>query len=1376
MAALGQAFIDVHANTTQFGPEVRAQLKAILDKVLVKVKVDPDTRGFRTKVQSEVKALGAIKFKIEPEGLAAFRKAIRDESKASAAKVSILPTGIPAFRKAVTEATADAPTKIHILPTGINAFRKAITEATLSNPAKVAILPTGIPAFRAAIKAATDSTPVRVAVTPVVGPAATRGAAAAAAATSGIGQAAQKAALTMEQAFGRGAKFVEDELRQMATSGDLSIKSIKDVSERAARAIIVSMGNAAKVTEAEYRKMAADIAASIRGAAALGNRDFDSLAAAAAAAAARIRESFASASASVATDTSAAAAKATAAFEAAGGRIKGALSSIVSGFGDIIKKVVQADAVIGAFGVKGALDLEQLRAALLGVVEGNDLAFKGTKEQVASSTREVERQVEALRELNKLAPAFSFKGLVNATKNLQVIGISGDEAIATVKVLANALAAAGSASDASLSGAVLPLLQAASTGKLLGQDLNQLAQRIQGVFNRGEFRKISKELFEQEKGVKITQKAYEDLRAKGLIPAAIDITAVITQLKKSKVASNETGTALERQAKTVQGKFNTIRRTIENSILDLFEPVKTELGKALDSITPQINKAFGPDSKFLLTIQQFVLKAVPIISGLIDPIIRFATAVNEVLLAAFEKIGPKLGPFLDGLVTKFVELFANVQPLLKPLGDIITALGIIGEVSLEAISIALGQIGIYVGPIASVFKGLAETLYAIATSGVGHELLVAAGAIAAIALATTVATTLTGIAAGIVAINVATVGVAGTGGAAAGLLLLKKRFAPFLITGAIIAGLDVIAKKLEDITGVTGGFLGTVKSGFENIKLFGGDIFDATLNSAQGAANGITAAFNTIPGVDIDTTEFNQKMDAATAKVIGLHETLGGIPKEVKTTVVVDVRTVKDYAGRTSLDRLKLLRQGIDPDTVDLNGVAQAPSRIEKDPLDTLLESLKRTLGGVTGGDDEAKGAADKAKAAAETFRDRIRAILESLDASFRETLTTGAQKAVDNALESLVKSIRTAFKGKKTTKDDVLIAFIQEGNKRLDKLIKERDGITNRFGEHVDGVLGNLEKAVARAKAVSDATINFANITNLEFKKAIENTIKLNTVTLDAAGSFIVISRTLEKTAADATKTVVHSGQEFADALKKRLAAIKSFRADIEVLIARGLNKATIDQILAAGVEGGSATADALANASKKVIDSVNKTQKEIDKQATDLGSRAADSLFRAGKSAADGLIEGLKERRADIADAIGGIATELIKRIRKDLKIQSPSRVMRDLFRFAGSGAVLGINDSVSHVGKAATALAKAALPRFETVSAPDLQSAAAAQSMAELKAQGASNRGGVTPEHIDRVVAAVAGARPAKEIHAPITQHFSSPVTPSSAKMAFGTVARR
>lgn len=131
---------------------------------------------------------------------------------------------------------------------------------------------------------------------------------------------------------------------------------------------------------------------------------------------------------------------------------------------------------------------------------------------------------------------------------------------------------------------------------------------------------------------------------------------------------------------------------------------------------------------------------------------------------------------------------------------------------------------------------------------------------------------------------------------------------------------------------------------------------------------------------------------------------------------------------------------------------------------------------------------------------------------------------------------------------------------------------------------------------------------------------------------------------------------------LTDRLSAIETFTKQLDALRKKGLNKTTYDQLVQAGVEGGSETVRALTVGGQAAVSSVNTIQGKINAASKTLGQQTSNTMYGAGIQAAQGLVRGLKSQAANIAKYAKTWAAVLTKAVKKALKIKSPSRVFRD------------------------------------------------------------------------------------------------------------------
>lgn len=147
-------------------------------------------------------------------------------------------------------------------------------------------------------------------------------------------------------------------------------------------------------------------------------------------------------------------------------------------------------------------------------------------------------------------------------------------------------------------------------------------------------------------------------------------------------------------------------------------------------------------------------------------------------------------------------------------------------------------------------------------------------------------------------------------------------------------------------------------------------------------------------------------------------------------------------------------------------------------------------------------------------------------------------------------------------------------------------------------------------------------------------------------------------------------------DDLTSKLDLTKAFQRNIAKLKRLGINNTTLKQILDAGVEAGGATAKALLEGGDAAVTRVNELTRALANQAKSLGASASRHLYQAGVDSAAGLVRGLQSRAGALADAARRLAITLVRELRKQLKIKSPSAVMA---RDVGRWIPLGVQDGI-------------------------------------------------------------------------------------------------
>lgn len=249
---------------------------------------------------------------------------------------------------------------------------------------------------------------------------------------------------------------------------------------------------------------------------------------------------------------------------------------------------------------------------------------------------------------------------------------------------------------------------------------------------------------------------------------------------------------------------------------------------------------------------------------------------------------------------------------------------------------------------------------------------------------------------------------------------------------------------------------------------------------------------------------------------------------------------------------------------------------------------------------------------------------------------------------------------------------------KRLDraehartKSLKKLDNALVANGKAQDANNAALENARGKLKEILDTSRDYA----ASIREAVTATGDVTTLGKDEAG------------------TATAAG--IIDQMTARVQAAKRYADLIATLTKAGLNKTSLQQILAAGVEGGLSTAEALAAGGAKTITEVNRLTGQIVASGTGLGDRAADTMYGAGIKTAEGLVKGLEAKEERIDKVAKRLATTLANAVRRALRVQSPSRVFEDIGKRTVEGLQVGLDDT--HVRRSGRKLAASLVDGF-------------------------------------------------------------------------------
>lgn len=161
-----------------------------------------------------------------------------------------------------------------------------------------------------------------------------------------------------------------------------------------------------------------------------------------------------------------------------------------------------------------------------------------------------------------------------------------------------------------------------------------------------------------------------------------------------------------------------------------------------------------------------------------------------------------------------------------------------------------------------------------------------------------------------------------------------------------------------------------------------------------------------------------------------------------------------------------------------------------------------------------------------------------------------------------------------------------------------------------------------------------------------------------------------------DVTQFEVNNFAELTGYMKNASDQAANWNAVVSKLQALGLKREAIDQLLAAGPEQAMKNAKLILDQGKSGVDQINGFMTSIQNSGNSLAANLGNQFYASGIAAAQGMINGLKAKKSELDEAIKSIATRIVKALKKELKIKSPSQVFFGLGQMVPAGFAGGID----------------------------------------------------------------------------------------------------
>lgn len=728
--------------------------------------------------------------------------------------------------------------------------------------------------------------------------------------------------------------------------------------------------------------------------------------------------------------------------------------------------------------------------------------------------------------------------------------------------------------------------------------------------------------------------------------------------------------------------------TVAPAITSTFQtvaPVLQQVGPIIDGFTKKLGAVFGGGAGGPINAQAFMAQVSPIVSGLqsvFSAVAPIVTGVVSTVGSAMQEVLPLLR-----------AAAAEIGPIMKSIGSIITSvwkgIGPIILPTLKAVMVAVG--GILKGAvqiISGVLKIVSSLLKGDWRGAWEGAKKVVAGVVQVVkSLVGGLVGVLKAQWGGLLSATLAKFGQIRSGissavssakaTAAAGFASLVST-----VTSKLAAAVSAVRALPGRVTAALGGL--------------GSRLFGAGSSLIQGFIDGIRAAFGRVQSVLSSLTSMLPSWKGPPARdrtlltgagqmvidgfTAGLRSRFGDVESSLSELTGRAVRTVQSELGIASPSRVfielgKYVALGF------AKGITGNQSSVTA-ALNTMATKAKANFKQIYDADKKGDLAAarEKLARAKKGWAEQQRAVQDygKARAKIAQLERGGITKTERAQIKSLQKQAKAAKKILKQT--DRRAAAVRKAEDRV-KDIQARDTGAQAL-RATDKLMARYRKQIAAVQKNAKARDALAaRITNE--KKKLADLIKVRN---DYAASV----RDNARAFADSTKVELGenenlSAAKIAQSLRDRLNAIQNFNLKLARLKKLGIDTVTYDQIVQAGVEGGMATADALLAGGKSAINEVKSIQVGIKNATSTLGNATADTMYKAGIQAQQGLVNGLTADLAKLDKAAKKMADQLTKAFKKALGIKSPSRVFQGLGKFVTDGLEIGLDDrKIAMAGK--------------------------------------------------------------------------------------------
>ena len=700
-----------------------------------------------------------------------------------------------------------------------------------------------------------------------------------------------------------------------------------------------------------------------------------------------------------------------------------------------------------------------------------------------------------------------------------------------------------------------------------------------------------------------------------------------------------------------------------------------EFGKNLALGLLEIVKAFAA------TAPQFVTAMIKILDSLLDVIIKSGPKIAEamialldIMLTVLDQRGPQI---IQAGMNLLLDLLRGIR---NNIGQITTIVADIIVAFLNSLSRNIGRIVTAgVNLVISFVRGIANNIGRVVT--------------ASLDIVTKFLST--------IASNLGRIATAGISVITRFLSAIASRIGDVIRAGANIivnfvtgignAGARVVTAAVNAITkfiqAISKGAVKLADEGAKAIIHFLNGIADAiNANAGEMRAAGMRVAFAIVDGM---TFGLASKAASVAREAASLGKrALGGIMGAIganspsKEAFYIGQYVVAGFANGLK-DSKDAVDSAVDMGTNVITGVKdlfqiQSPSKV------------MREIGQFVG-QGFAQGLRQSSDDIREAFADMNDKLTDAMITA-RETIAKEQEK-IDKLREAKKPDEAAIRKSQEIIKqNEALLARSKAGHIALTKALRDEKAELIKLADDYERVgikLKNAEKALVDARRVRDDAI-------AGFEQQYSQLPEIVREFQDEEGK---------------TQMVEDQLGPYLEALKFQADSIAAYQATLQELRKLGLDDATYQKLLKEGPVN-QQFANQLLAGGKTAIQSLNTLDRQLMKVSQTLAVNAGKNLYQAGVDAAEGLVKGLKAKRSDIREEMETIAREMIRALKKELKIKSPSEAFAEIGRQSMEGMAKGlsdssrrVSDSIDHVADSALAAMKSSMARISSAVADEI-----------------------------------------------------------------------